>query len=85
MRLRLEGLHWTRSGDQIVVLDLRRSEYLALNGSGGFLWEKLAEAERSSSELASLLVDRFEVSPRAAVHDVSAFLDTLISRQLIER
>lgn len=84
MRLRREGLHWTRSGQQIVVLDLAGSEYLALNRSGSLLWEGLAERERSSDELTDLLVDRFGLNREGAGRDVAAFLETLRAHELIE-
>ena len=84
MRLRREGLHWTRSGERLVVLDLRGSEYFALNGSGSFLWERLAERELSAGELSGLLVERFGVSPESAGRDVDTFVETLSVHELIE-
>ena len=43
MQLRQENLTWQVAGDDVVVLDLKGSVYLKLNGSGKVLWETLVE------------------------------------------
>ena len=43
MQLRRDGLTWHEIGGDIVVLDLVKSVYLRLTGSGKVVWELLAE------------------------------------------
>ena len=82
MQLRQENLTWQVAGDDIVVLDLKGSVYLKLNGSGRVLWESLAEP-RTDSELAAALVDKFGIDDKRAAADVAAFVEQLRSRDLL--
>ena len=83
MQLRQENLTWQVAGDDVVVLDLKGSVYLKLNGTGRVLWEALVEP-RTESELASALVEKYGIDEQQASSDVSAFLDDLRGRQLLE-
>lgn len=54
-----------------------------LTESGAFLWKKL-EAGASSEQLASALVEVYEVDESTALADVEAFLQQLHEKQLIQ-
>jgi Coenzyme PQQ synthesis protein D (PqqD) len=82
MQLRQADLTWQSVGDDLVVLDLKGSVYLKLNGSGKVLWEALADG-RSDSGLTSVLVDRFGIDEERAATDVATFLADLRARGLL--
>lgn len=54
-----------------------------LTESGAFLWKKL-EAGASSEQLASALVEVYEVDESTALADVEAFLQQLHEKQLLQ-
>jgi hypothetical protein len=83
MRVRQSDLTWEQLDDEIVILDLARSNYLKLNGAGALLWVSLVEgAERQ--ELADALVERYELDADRAWADVDAFVTQLQSEGLLE-
>lgn len=47
-----------------------------LNGTGKFLWEKLA-SDTTREELVSALVSEYEIDPQTAGRDTDAFLNSL--------
>lgn len=83
MQLRQAALTWHVAGDEVVVLDLQGSVYLKLNGSGRVLWERLAES-CDQTDLTAALLDEYDVSPEQASTDVTAFLDQLRERDLLD-
>ena len=48
VKLRSDAIEWRKLEDEIVALDLRSSEYLAINPTGAAIWDLLVEgaAER---------------------------------------
>ncbi len=83
MRLRRDGLVWRRAGDEMLVLDLSRSEYLSANATGALVWERLAEGA-TRDELAQALVQRFAVDEAQARADVDRLLEQLHAEGLLE-
>lgn len=83
MQLRQVGLTWQVVGADVVVLDLEGSVYLKLDGSGRALWEALVKP-RSEAELVTVLVDRYGIDEGLAAADVTAFLDDLRTRRLLD-
>ena len=83
MQLRQENLTWQVAGDDVVVLDLKGSVYLKLNGTGRVLWEALVDP-RTDSELVSALVEKYGIEEERAAADVAAFLGDLRDRGLLE-
>jgi hypothetical protein len=83
MQLRQTGLTWHVAGDDVVVLDLKGSVYLKLNGSARRLWERLAQSSCSESELTAALVDEYGIDEERAATDVAAFLADLRRRDLL--
>jgi hypothetical protein len=84
-QMRLMGdIDWREIDGEIVILDRRQGKYLAVNPSGAVLWPALVEGA-SEETLVERLVSRYRVDRRRASRDVSAFLDWLGERGLLER
>jgi hypothetical protein len=83
LKLRAEALHWRRVDEEIVALDLRSSQYLAVNESGTVLWPLLAEGA-TRERLRDELTQRFALEPAAATTDVDAFVTWLRDARLLE-
>ncbi len=82
IRLRQDDLEWREIEGEIVVLDLRRSTYLAVNRIGALLWPRLA-AGATREALLQRLVDDFGIQRSTAEHDVDAFLQELREQELL--
>jgi hypothetical protein len=82
MQLRQDRLTWHVAGDDVVVLDLKGSVYLKLNGSGRTLWERLAEG-CDHTDLVSALVAEYGIDNDRATDDVDRFLADLRGRGLL--
>jgi len=83
VQLRQADLTWHVAGDDVVVLDLEGSTYLKLNGSGRFLWERLAEP-CAEPDLVSALTERYGIDQERAAKDVAGFLKELRRRDILE-
>jgi hypothetical protein len=83
-RVRRNELEWREVEGEIVLLDLRRSLYLAINPSGAALWPRLVEGA-TRPQLTSVLVDTFGLDTAAAERDVDEFLGDLEQAELLER
>lgn len=82
IRLRQDNVEWREIEGEIVVLDLRRSTYLAVNRIGALLWPRLA-AGATRDALVQRLVDDFGVRRSTAEPDVDAFLQELRDQKLL--
>ena len=82
IRLRTEGLTWREIDDELVVLDVVRSNYLATNEAGRLLWDSLASGT-TRDELVRELSDAFELEPKTASADVDRFLAELRAQSLL--
>lgn len=69
--------------DELVVLDLRSSTYLAANAAATILWRKLTEGA-TREQLIGALVEEFEVDQERVGPDVDAFIAELRRRELLE-
>lgn len=84
LRLRADKLDWVKAGDEEIILDSDREQYLATNPTGALLWEALA-AGADRADLIGILVDHFDdLDPERAADDVDAFLDQLRELDLLE-
>jgi hypothetical protein len=83
VQLRQADLTWQVAGDDVVILDLKGSVYLKLNGSARVLWERLVEP-CTESDLTATLVDRYRIDDERATADVTAFLADLRQRGLLD-
>lgn len=73
---------WREVGDEVVVLVVSTSTYLALNGTAGVLWRRL-DTGATPVELAAELVAVYGVDEAIAAADVEAFLAALQDRELL--
>jgi hypothetical protein len=83
VRLRDEALDWLPVDDEVVGLDGERDLYLGTNSSGSVVWEALT-AGATRSQLADLLVKRFDIELNRAESDIQAFLEQLTTANLAE-
>lgn len=73
------ALAWRRLADEIMVLDVTRSKYYVIKGSGTILWERAAlQSEPSTFDaMVTALVDEYGISEEQARGDVDVFLAEL--------
>jgi hypothetical protein len=83
IRLRADGVFWRETGGEIVALDTASSRYFAANPSAATLWKRLGQGA-TEADLVDALCERYAVSRDVAQADVSAFLEQLASRGLLE-
>ena len=70
-----------------VAVGVRADEFNALirmNETGAFIWQKLAESDRSAGELTKLLCAEYSVPEDVAASDVGAFIEKLRSAGLLD-
>ncbi len=82
-RLRATDITWREVNGELVVLDLRSSDYLSVNGTGAELWTLLVEGA-TVSELVTALIKTHEIDAPSAERDVRDFLAVLQQAQLLE-
>jgi hypothetical protein len=68
--------------DELVVLDLSRGEYYALNSTAALLWRGIEEG-RSTEQLARDLAAEFAVDVTQAAQDLESFAVGLRSMGLL--
>jgi hypothetical protein len=83
LRLQLHRMTWRRSEDLILVLDLNKSTYLSVNGTGAVIWELLVHGATLET-LIKRVTDLFDVEAEIAAADINTFVDELRSRQFME-
>jgi hypothetical protein len=81
-RLRDTELDWRAVEGEVVALDRRTSNYLAVNSAGAKLWEALASGA-SRDQLIELLVADFTIAREVAERDTDAFLQMLAEQDLL--
>jgi Coenzyme PQQ synthesis protein D (PqqD) len=84
LRLARSRVEFTDVEGEIVALDLERSVYLALSGTGALLWRLLYDGA-SPEELCRTLISTYSIDASLAEADVGAFLGELESVGLIEQ
>jgi Coenzyme PQQ synthesis protein D (PqqD) len=83
IRLRKDALAWREVDGEVIAVDLKRSTYLSIRGSGMLLWIALADGATSTT-LTELITSNFRVEEHRARHDVDAFIADLAERELID-
>jgi hypothetical protein len=76
------GVEWQPVDDEVVVLDLATSSYLAVNDTAAVLWPLVA-AGATEMRLVDELTRQFQVEAASAEADVSAFVERLRSLALV--
>jgi Coenzyme PQQ synthesis protein D (PqqD) len=84
VQLRDSDLHWREVEDELIVLDLRESRYLAINPAGKVLWGALREGA-TRDELIERLAATHEIGTEQAAADVDAFTAELDARGVLVR
>lgn len=82
LRLR-PNVEWQRVDEEVVLLDLESSAYLAVNDTGAALWPLVAVGT-TSEQLVDALTARFPVEVERARADVEAFVQQLRSLRLVD-
>jgi Coenzyme PQQ synthesis protein D (PqqD) len=77
-----DAVEWRRIEGEVIAIDLGRSVYLAVNGSGALLWELLAQGTTRAT-LVDRLVQTFGIEEHRAEEDVDRFLTELERRRLL--
>ena len=83
LKLRSDKIAWREVDGETLLLDLKRSMYLAVNPSATVLWRQLAEGT-TRERLVQELVENFGIGAEQAAADVDAFLDDCSAREFIE-
>ena len=76
------ALAWREMDEATVIISPHDSVMHELNESGSFLWKNI-DGHRSAADLASLLVESYEVTPEVALTDTESLLEELCSRKLL--
>jgi len=82
LKLRSEDLEWREIDGEVVALDTRRAEYLAVDGSGTALWHAL-DGGATRQQLIDSLVVRYGIAGDRAAADVDAFIAQLEAKELL--
>jgi len=77
-----EGGHSQRLDDELVVLDVNRGVYFALNPVGAVIWDSLC-AGVSAADVPAKVVERFDVTVSVATRETSSFIEELLSAGLL--
>jgi hypothetical protein len=79
-----EQVHYRQFDDEMLLLDLNRGEYYALNVVGARMWGGLAEG-KTPEEIASALAGEYDVEAAVLLRDCLSLVDDLVSRGLLVR
>lgn len=77
-----QDVAWQDVNDEVVVLHLGQSSYMAVNDTGARLWPLVA-AGTTEAALAAELVARFDVGAEVARTDAGAFVARLRELSLV--
>ena len=83
MRLRTADVASRTVDGEIVILDLRTSRYLTVNGVGARIVEMLAD-DVTLDEVVGCIVDEYEVDDDVARNDAQGFISKLRAAGLLE-
>ncbi|MBI2864744.1 MAG: PqqD family protein [Chloroflexi bacterium] len=80
--VRVAGLQTAPVQDDLVILDLERDEYVALDAVGRNIWEMI-ETPRSLEDICRQLSKEFDAEPEELAADVRAFVEELVGSGLV--
>ena len=83
LHLRATDLHWRIVDGDVLALDTRTQQYLALNHSAAVLWQLLADGT-TRSRLQEQLISEYGIDPTHAAADVEALLNELSQHTLLD-
>jgi hypothetical protein len=70
-------------GNEIILLDMARSEYVGLRGSAIRMWELIEQKTNSTDDIVARLLSEFECDEATIRRDVATTLERLSTRGLI--
>lgn len=76
------NVSWRRVASEVVVLDLKTSDYFSLNETAALAWESLV-AGATVDEAAEALVRRYKVAPEDAGRHVKTLLQKLLKQKTL--
>lgn len=82
VRVREGAAVWRRVDDETIILCIDEGVYLRLNPTASELWT-LIVAGATADEMATHLVDTFDVDHSTAEHDIAVFIAQCCSRRLL--
>ena len=69
--------------EEVVMLNIRREEYLNLNSHASYIWQQL-ECPRSFDELTDQLCKVYQVEKQVCIADTLAFITDLVEKDMIQ-
>jgi Coenzyme PQQ synthesis protein D (PqqD) len=81
---RRPGLNAVAMDGELVMMGMEQGEYYGLRDVAATIWEALGEA-RTLDELCVSVSAEYDVAPETCRPDVSAFLDEMLAKKLIDR
>jgi Coenzyme PQQ synthesis protein D (PqqD) len=79
-----EAVHARQFDEELIILDLAKGEYFALDAVGARLWTGL-EAGRTVEQIAQQVVAEYDVELDTVLADLVALGDELVAQGLIVR
>jgi hypothetical protein len=73
----------TLVGNEIILLDMARSEYFGLRGSAIRMWELIEQKTNTTDDIVARLVSEFQCDETTIRTDVTTTLERLATRGLI--
>ena len=77
-----EGVFARSFDDELLIVDLARGEYFALDGVGSMLWQGL-DAGRTVEQIAHDVVDVYDVTYEQSLLDLSRLLADIVGHGLL--
>ena len=66
--------------DSVVLMNLDKLDYYALNDVGGRVWEIVGESPSTREEIVRILLNEFDVDEETCVADVNQFIDAALGQ-----
>jgi len=77
------GILSSQSPEEILAMDVESGSCFAFNGPSGRIWG-LLETPRRIRDIVGLLVDEYEIDEAACTDQTIAYLDKLLSEDILE-
>lgn len=71
------------SGDQLLMLSVEQGEYVAIGGTGPYIWD-LLQAPHSQDEICRSVLGRFDVPADVCRAEIVRFITQLVDHDMIQ-
>jgi hypothetical protein len=71
-------------GSAVVILDMKQSAYIGLEGVGVRIWELILQGGQTGLQIRDQLLEEYDVDPKQCEEDVVRLLGELVTNNLIE-